>query len=69
MYPDLIRLALFNIAYSALLVFVMFLSVVVFDAVCWRDFSFKDEIKAGNLAVAVFVGLVVLGVCIRTAFH
>ncbi|WP_440903176.1 DUF350 domain-containing protein [Catenovulum sp. SX2] len=55
-----------NLAYALICLFVSVLALIIIDKFIFRDIDFNEEIKKGNVAVAIlqsviliFVGLVV----------
>ena len=43
--------------------------LILFDKVTWKTVSLPGGLKQGNLAIAVFFGLVFLGLMLRTSLR
>ena len=69
MYTDIFILGGINLLFMVAKVIILFLLVVVFDAVIWRDFSFKRAVSEGNIAAAIFLGLTLLGAFFSTSLR
>lgn len=69
MLPEFFRMLIVNTIYAvvciSLGIFAMWVGYTVFDKITF--YNTADELKKGNIAVAVFQGAVVLGVSICSA--
>jgi len=59
MLADIVTIALTNLGVTLLYAAVALAFLAVFDQVVWPDVSFRDEIRKGNMAVALFASIVV----------
>jgi len=59
MLTDIATIALTNLGVTVLYATVALAFLAVFDQLVWPDVSFREEIRKGNMAVAVFASVVV----------
>lgn len=49
-----------NLAYAVISLFLSVIALVLIDKYIFRDIDFIDEIKKGNIAVAIFQSVILL---------
>jgi len=59
MIADLLTIAATNLGVTILYATVALLFLAIFDRVVWPDMSFREEIRKGNMAAALFAAVVV----------
>ena len=69
MTQDLVLVSAFNLLYLTAKLILCLVLVALFDGIIWRKVSFKDEIAKGNMAVALFVGLVLAAIILSTSLR
>ena len=69
MLEQSIVLMLINLGYAVLSLFISVIALVLIDKFIFKDVDFMQEIKNGNLAVAIFQSVILLfiGVIVSSA--
>ncbi|SET63438.1 DUF350 domain-containing protein [Thalassotalea agarivorans] len=64
-----ISLMLVNLSYAVLSLFIGVIALVIIDKFIFKDVDFMQEIKKGNLAVAIFQSVILLfiGIVVSSA--
>lgn len=64
-----ITLMLINLGYAVLSLFISVVALVIIDKLIFKDVDFMQEIKNGNLAVAIFQSVILLfiGIIVSSA--
>jgi len=60
---------LINLGYAVLSLFVSVIALIIIDKIIFKDIDFIQEIKKGNVAVAIFQSVILLfiGVVVSSA--
>jgi len=60
---------LINLGYAVLSLFVSVIALIIIDKIIFKDIDFIQEIKKGNIAVAIFQSVILLfiGVVVSSA--
>lgn len=68
-FESSIVLMLINLAYAVLSLFISVIALVLIDKFIFKDVDFMQEIKNGNIAVAIFQSVILLfiGVVVSAA--
>ncbi|MFD2167053.1 DUF350 domain-containing protein [Thalassotalea euphylliae] len=69
LFNQSVTLMLINLAYAVLSLFIGVVSLVLIDKFVFKDIDFMEEIKKGNMAVAVFQSVILLfiGIVVSSA--
>ena len=64
-----ITFMLINLGYAVLSLFVSVIALIIIDKIIFKDIDFIQEIKKGNVAVAIFQSVILLfiGVVVSSA--
>ena len=60
LYENSIILMLINLGYAVLSLFISVTALVIIDRFIFKDVDFMQEIKNGNIAVAIFQSVILL---------